>query len=233
MVTALCIPEAVIPLPPFFCGSDYLWKHVLKPDDSAKPLKVMLVDDHPERVSMVEESLWSSGFDVIAVIPSATGLLFQIQQHSPDVVLMDLDSPDRDVLESLAIINHHNPTPVVMFTQQDDPDYINQAVSAGISTYLVGDINPERVKPIINVALAQFRSFQHLRNELASTQVQLEDRKLIEQAKGLIMAHKKISEDEAHRLLTRLAMDANQRLPEVAKTVLATLSPKANRKEKP
>ena len=142
------------------------------------------------------------------------------------MVLIDLESPDRDVLESLAIISHHNPTPVVMFTQQDDPDYIRQAVTAGISTYLVGGINPDQVKPIIDVAIAQFRAFQSLRDELHSTRAQLEERKLIEQANWLLMAHQKIGENEAHRLLTKLAMDTNQRLPAVAKTVLATLSSK-------
>lgn len=200
-------------------------------DATPAALRVMLVDDNPQRATMVEERLWASGFEVILVIPSAAGLLFQIEQNRPDVVLMDLESPDRDVLESLAIINHHNPTPVVMFTQQDDPEYIRQAVTAGISTYLVGDINPDQVKPIIDVAMAQFRAFQGLREELHSTRAQLDDRKLIEQAKGLLMTHKKISEDEAHRLLTKLAMDTNQRLPAVAKTVLATLSPQGKRKD--
>lgn len=199
--------------------------------DTPPALRVMLVDDNPQRATMVEERLWAAGFDVILVIPSAAGLLFQIEQNRPDVVLMDLESPDRDVLESLAIINHHNPTPVVMFTQQDDPDYIREAVTAGISTYLVGDINPDQVKPIIDVAMAQFRAFQGLREELLSTRAQLDDRKLIEQAKGLLMSHKKISEDEAHRLLTKLAMDTNQRLPAVAKTVLATLSLQGKRKD--
>src|SRR5690606_28310134 len=192
----------------------------------------MLVDDNPERAQLVEERLWNCGYEVVSVIPSATGLLFQIEQHSPDVVLIDLQSPDRDVLESLAIVNHHNPRPVVMFTQQDDPDYINQAVNAGISTYLVGDIDPAHVKPIIDVALAQFRAFQSLRNELNSTRVQLEDRRVIEQAKGLLMAHQKMTEEEAHRMLNKLAMDNNQRLPDVARTVLATLSPKGGGKTK-
>lgn len=199
--------------------------------DTPPALRVMLVDDNPQRATMVEERLWACGFDVILVIPSAAGLLFQIEQNRPDVVLMDLESPDRDVLESLAIINHHNPTPVVMFTQQDDPEYIKEAVTAGISTYLVGDINPDQVKPIIDVAMAQFRAFQGLREELLNTRAQLDDRKLIEQAKGLLMAHQKISEDEAHRLLTKLAMDTNQRLPAVAKTVLATLSLQVKRKD--
>lgn len=194
--------------------------------DSPQSVRVMLVDDNPARAQLVEEQLWACGYQVVAVIPSATGLLFQVEQHSPDVVLIDLESPDRDVLESLAIVNHHNPRPVVMFTQEEDPDYINQAVNAGISTYLLGGINAEHVKPVIDVAIAQFRSFQALREQLHSTQLQLEDRKLVEQAKGLLMAFQKLSEEEAHRLLNKLAMDNNQRLVDVAKTVLVTLSPK-------
>lgn len=199
--------------------------------DSVAPLRVMLVDDNPERAAMVEERLWASGFEVILVIPSAAGLLFQIEKNHPDVVLMDLQSPDRDVLESLAIINHHNPTPVVMFSREDDPDYIRQAVSAGISTYLVGGIDPDQVKPVIDVAMAQFRAFQSLREELQSTRAQLEDRKLIDQAKKLLMTHRKLDEDSAHRLLTKLAMDSNQRLPVVARTVITTLSPAPSRKD--
>ena len=205
---------------------------MLNTENSKPPARVMLVDDRPERAQLVEERLWAAGYEVVAVIASAKGLLFQIQQHAPDVILIDIESPDRDVLESLAVVNHHNPRPVVMFTQQDDPDYIEQAVNAGISTYLVGGINPELVKPVIDVAIAQFRSFQTLRAELHDTRVQLEDRKLIEQAKGLLMAYQQLSEDAAHRMLTRLAMDANQRLPDVAKTVLATLSPKGKGKSR-
>ncbi len=193
-------------------------------------VRVMLVDDHRDRAHRVEETLWENGYQVVAVIPSAAGLLYQIEQHSPDVVLIDLESPDRDVLESLSIVSRHNPRPVVMFSEQDDPDYINEAVHAGISTYLLGGINPDQVKPVIDVALAQFRSFQSLRDELDSTRTQLQDRKLIEQAKGLLMAHRRISEPEAHRLLNRLAMDSNQRLVEVAETVLATLSTRSGGK---
>lgn len=192
----------------------------------------MLVDDNPERGQLVEERLRVSGYEVVAVIPSATGLLFQINQHSPDVVLIDLESPDRDVLESLAIVNHHNPRPVVMFTQEEDPLYISQAVNAGISTYMVGGINAEHVKPVIDVAIAQFKSFQALRTQLSDTMTQLEDRKVIEQAKGLLMAFQKLSEEEAHKMINKLAMDNNQRLADVARTVLATLSPKGKGKKK-
>lgn len=188
------------------------------------PIRVMLVDDHADRAQRVEEHLQAAGFDVLSIISSAAGLLYQIEQQRPDVVIIDLQSPDRDVLESLAIVNHHNPTAMVMFANEEDPHYIREAFAAGISTYLTEGLNPARVRPIIEVAMAQFRAFQNLRNELHSARTELEDRTLIEKAKGLLMAQKRISENEAHQLLTKMAMDNNQRLRNVARTVVATLS---------
>jgi response regulator NasT len=192
---------------------------------TAHVARVMLVDDDPDRARVVEARLWACGYEVVAVIGSAADLLVQIDRHLPDLILMDLASPDRDVLESLSIVTRHNPRPVVMFTQQDDPAYIELAVEAGISTYLVGDIDPALVKPVIDVAMAQFRSFQRLREELDSTRTELEDRKVIEQAKGLLMAYRSVAEDDAHRMITKLAMDTNRRLPDVARSLLASLSP--------
>ena len=202
----------------------------MKVDKPSAPIRVMLVDDHCERAQLVEDGLVSAGFEVISVITSAAGLLFQIEQHRPDVVIIDLQSPDRDVLESLAIVNQHNPTAMVMFGQEDDPDYIRHAVSAGISTYLTDGINPTRVRPIIEVAMAQFRSFQGLREELDTARAQLQSRSLVEKAKSLLMKQKNLNENEAHQLLTKLAMDNNQRLGDVAHTVVTTLSAFETRK---
>lgn len=202
----------------------------MKVDKPSAPIRVMLVDEHCERAQLVEDGLLSAGFEVISVITSAAGLLFQIEQHRPDVVIIDLQSPDRDVLESLAIVNQHNPTAMVMFGQEDDPDYIRHAVSAGISTYLTDGINPTRVRPIIEVAMAQFRSFQGLREELDTARAQLQSRSLVEKAKSLLMKQKNLNENEAHQLLTKLAMDNNQRLGDVAHTVVTTLSAFETRK---
>ena len=199
-------------------------------DQPYAAIRVMLVDDHAERAQLVEDGLVNAGFEVISVITSAAGLLYQIAQHRPDVVIIDLQSPDRDVLESLAIVNQHNPTAMVMFGQEDDPDYIRHAVSAGISTYLTDGINPARVRPVIEVAMAQFRSFQDLREELVTARAQLESRSLIEKAKVLLMKQKNLNENEAHQLLTKLAMDNNQRLGDVAHTVVSTLSAFETRK---
>ncbi|MGK0498979.1 MAG: response regulator NasT, partial [Oceanicoccus sp.] len=103
-------------------------------------VSVMLVDDLPERATRVAEKLRLEGFDVISQLASPAGLLFQIEQHQPDVILIDLQSPGRDVLDSLSIINQHNPVPVVMYSQEGDAKYIEQAVDAGVSAYLMGDV---------------------------------------------------------------------------------------------
>ncbi len=188
------------------------------------PIRVMLVDDDPGRAQQVEAHLQAAGCEVLSSISSAAGLLFQIEQHRPDVVLIDLQSPGRDMLESLAIVNRHSPTAMVMFAEEDDPGFIREAVAAGVSTYVTQGLNPTRVRPLIDVAMAQFRSFQGLRDELHSARTQLEDRLLIDKAKRLLMRQQRLDENAAHQLLTRLAMDNNQRLRDVAQTVIATLS---------
>ncbi|MBT5105088.1 MAG: ANTAR domain-containing protein [Porticoccaceae bacterium] len=184
----------------------------------------MLVDDVPQRSVRVAEKLTGDGFDVIARLPSAAGLLFQIEQQKPDVILIDLQSPGRDMLESLSVINIHNPTPVVMFSEEEDPSYIEEAVDAGVTAYMVGGVEAERVKPVIDVAMAQFKSFQALRQALDSTRTQLESLSVIDRAKSLLMQQHSVSEDKAHKLLRTLSMDTNQSLPQAAESVIKILS---------
>jgi response regulator NasT len=191
---------------------------------SDKPLRIMLVDDDAERASSLEESLRVLGFEVLSIVASTSALLFQIEQNRPDVVLIDLKFPGRDILESLTLVNHHNPTAMVMFSQADDPEYIRQAFQAGVNTYLTEGLEAAKVKPIIDVALAQFNSFQTLRDELKLAKSQLQDEKTLGQAKAMLMQQKKLDENEAHLMLKRLAMNNNLNLVEVAKTVVATLS---------
>lgn len=188
-----------------------------------RPLHVMLVDDQPERSAMVEKVLTDAGFNVISAIPSCTGLLFQMEQHQPDIILIDLDSPDRDVLDSLTIINTHNPKPVVMFSREDDPDFISKAVQSGVTAYQLDSINPAKVKPVIDLAMAQFKAFQSLREELDSAKTQLADRKIIERAKGLLMRIHKVDEEDAYATLRSLAMENNQRLAATAQSVVTML----------
>jgi two-component system, response regulator / RNA-binding antiterminator len=194
-----------------------------KPNDP-KPLRIMLVDDDPRRATAVEESLRASGHEVLSIISSTPALLYQIDQHRPDVVLIDIRFPGRDVLESLAVVNRHNPTPMVMFAEEQDPSYIQEAFAAGVSTYLMEGINPTKVKPVIDVALLQFRNYQALKEELSETREELEIQKKLARAKALLMKQKRIDEDAAHRLLLQMAMDNNLKLGDVARMVVATLS---------
>lgn len=184
------------------------------------PIKIMLVDDHLERAASVEEKLTSAGFIVLCRLPTTTGLLHQIEQHQPDMVLIDLQSPGRDVLESLSVLSHHNPKPVVMFTEEDDPAYIEAAVDAGVTAYLMDELNPKRVKPIIDLAIAQFKSYQSLRQALDEAQRKLANQSIIEKAKVLLMKKHNIDENKAHKTLRTLSMDTNQSLPDAAKSVI-------------
>ncbi len=193
-------------------------------DDDTTSLGVMVLDDHPERAAMVERSLVESGFRVVSLLASSSGLLHQIEAHRPDVIVIDLESPDRDVLESLAIVSAHNPTPIVMFSENDDPEFVRQAVGAGVTAYQGDGLNPAMVKPIIEVAMAQFRSFDILRRELLQTRGELEEHKLIEAAKRRLSEHRGIDAEEAYALMRRLSMNTNKRLVEIAETIVATMS---------
>jgi len=184
------------------------------------PIKIMLVDDHFERAASVEEKLSAAGFIVLCRLPTTAGLLHQIEQHQPDMVLIDLQSPGRDVLESLSVLNNHNPKPVVMFTEKDDPAYIEAAVDAGVTAYLMDELNPKRVKPIIDLAIAQFKSYQSLRQALDEAQRKLASQSIIEKAKTVLMKKHNIDENKAHKTLRTLSMDTNQSLPDAAKSVI-------------
>ncbi|MEX2130695.1 MAG: ANTAR domain-containing protein, partial [Pseudohongiellaceae bacterium] len=143
-------------------------------------------------------------------------------QLRPDVVLIDLQFPGPDILESLAVVNDHNPVPMVMFSQENNPETIREAFRAGVSTYLLEGIHPDKVKPIIDVALEQFNAWQALRRELVTARLQLEDQKLLLRAKALLMQQRSLDEEGAHRLLTRMAMDNNLKLGDMARTVIAS-----------
>ncbi len=186
-------------------------------------MRVMLVDDQEERAEFVERSLLERGYQVVARLPSASGLLYQMSQHQPDIVIIDLESPGRDVLESLAIVNAHNPSPVVMFSAEDDPAFIQQAVAAGVSGYHTHGFQPDRVKPVIDVAIAQFQSFQALRHELNETRTRMDAQHVVARAKELLQRQRSMSESQAHRALQKLAMDAGISLPEAAASILNLL----------
>ncbi|PMR72525.1 ANTAR domain-containing response regulator [Billgrantia endophytica] len=195
------------------------------------PLNVLLVDDEVVRAAMVEEALVAEGHRVICRLTSPASLNEMVARHQPDVVIIDMESPDRDTLDSMALLNRENPRPVVFFADQHDPDTLQAALKAGVSAYVVDGLLPGRVKAIIEVAIARFDAFQSMRHELEKTRNQLTERKRIERAKGLLMKHQDCDEEQAYRMLRKLAMDRSQRIAEVADSVidiLERLSPRSS-----
>ncbi|WP_251308429.1 ANTAR domain-containing response regulator [Halomonas sp. NCCP-2165] len=186
-------------------------------------LKILLVDDEVVRAAMVEEALTHEGHQVICRLTSPASLNEMVVRHAPDVVIIDMESPDRDTLDSMALLNRENPRPVVFFADQHDPDTLQAALKVGVSAYVVDGLVPGRVKPIIEVAIARFDAFQSLRRELDKTRSQLSERKRIERAKGLLMKHQNTDEEQAYRMLRKLAMDRGQRIAQVADNVIDIL----------
>lgn len=197
------------------------------------PLRLILVDDDSDRAALVEGSLQQAGFNVVAVLPTASGLLFQMAQQNPDVVIIALDSPDRDVLESLSIASCHNPRPVVMFSDSGDQSFIAAAIRAGVTAYQVEDINPSRAKAAIDVARAQFSAFDNLQQELERTRRELAARKTVDRAKGLLMSRHQVSEEKAYSTLRKLAMNSNSSLADTADKVITMLENTGDSGSKP
>lgn len=187
----------------------------------SKPLTVMLVDDQPARAALLEQALLDHSYKVIARLSSAEGLAGQVASLQPDVIIIDIESPDRDTLEHMASLHRDNPRPVVMFAEEGDTSSIERAMRAGVSAYVVDGLNPARVKTIVDVAVARFREFQALRRELEETRTQLADRKQIDRAKGLLMKQRGLDEQQAYNAMRKMAMDRGQRLAEVASNIIA------------
>lgn len=187
----------------------------------SKKLNVTIIDDDSSRAIILEKALEDSGYVVIAVLRSSDNLLKHIEQQQPDVIIVDLESPNRDSLESMRIVTQHNPKPIVMFTNDADDKMISEAINAGVSAYVVDGFNESRIQPIMNVAIARFREFQALRSELEQTKSSLEERKVVEKAKGIVMAQRQCNEDEAYQLIRKLSMDNNKRIIEIAEQIVA------------
>jgi len=184
-------------------------------------LKVMIVDEVVERAEALQRALARAGYEVIAYMPSAFDLHRQVGALQPDVIVIDTDSPDRDTLENLCVVSRDEPRPVVMFTHDGDSEKIRAATAAGVSAYVVDGMSADRIRPIIDAAVARFEQFQALKRELDDAEEKLADRKVIERAKGILMKSRNLSEEEAYRALRKQAMENNARLAEVARQVIA------------
>lgn len=184
-------------------------------------LKVMIIDHNPTRTVVLSEAVRELGHQVVAKLGPDADILREVHDQQPDVILIDMDLPDRDTLESMRLISSETPKPIVVFAEQSDSQTINEAISSGVSAYIVDGLDPRRLRPIMDVAIARFREHQALKSELETTRNQLAERKQIERAKGILMKAKGLDEAEAHAAMRKLAMDRNVRLAEVARMLIA------------
>ena len=187
---------------------------------SRRRLRVLLVDDSDERRASIAASLAEVGCDAIGFVCSQEDVLTRVQQSNPDVVIIDLESPGRDTLDSLQTVQSIAPRPIVMFTQDDDGATIARATRAGVSAYVVDGISKKRVRPILDAAIERFQQFRGLADELEKTRAQLEERKLVDKAKSILMKQRGMSEDEAYKALRSLAMNSNKRIADIADSIV-------------
>jgi response regulator NasT len=184
-------------------------------------MRILLIDDTAEKLGRLKAALTDAGFEVIEESGLVIDLPGRVEALCPDVILIDSESPGRDVLEQVVLVSRDQPRPIVMFTDEQDPGVMRQAIRSGVSAYIVAGIQSERLQPILDVAMARFESDQALRAELQAREAQLAERKRIELAKGLLMKMKTCNEEEAYTLMRRQAMSRQQKLIQVAEQVIA------------
>lgn len=183
-------------------------------------LKIVIVDESPIRSAILEDGLREAGFMHVERIADTHNLLARIYAIDPDVILIDLENPSRDVLEQMFIMSRAVKRPVAMFVDQSDSASIQAAVDAGVSAYIVDGLKKERVTSILDLCISRFNAFAHLQGELDRAKGALEERKVIDRAKGVLMKAKNYSEEQAYALLRKTAMNENKKIIEIAQSVV-------------
>jgi response regulator NasT len=183
-------------------------------------LKIVIVDANPIRAAILQDGLKEAGHVNVTRIEDTTGLLARIYAIDPDVILIDLENPSRDVLEQMFQVSRAVKRPVAMFVDQSDTASIQASVDAGVSAYIVGNLQKERIKTIMDLCISRFNAFSRLQGELERARSALEDRKVIDRAKGILMKAKNLNEEEAYALLRKTAMNENKKIADVAQSVI-------------
>ena len=183
-------------------------------------LTVAVIDPSPARAAILEEGLRASGVDRVVVLPDGPDLQARVAGLKPDVIVVHLESPSRDVLEQMSGLSRQAERPVAMFVDRSDMPMMQAAVDAGISAYVVDGLQPQRIRSILDIAILRFNAFARLQRELDEARSELADRKLIERAKVILMTRKGMSEDEAYKLLRRQAMNEKRKIVDIARAIV-------------
>ncbi len=183
-------------------------------------MKVLLADDDPERAGAVARVLAADPAVTVLRLAPGAWLADAVAAHAPDVVLVDMARPDRDALDGIRHVATHTPSPIVLFVDQDDPAFMEEAISAGVSSYNVLGLPPPDVKPILRAAAALFRRHHQTQQGLRQAESRLEERSAIDRAKAILIRERRVDEPEAYRWLRRQAMASGRRIADVAREVL-------------
>lgn len=183
-------------------------------------LKIVIVDESPIRAAILEDGLREAGFTQVLRLNETANLLARVYAVDPDVILIGLENPSRDVLEQMFQVSRVVKRPIAMFVDQSDTASIQASVDAGVSAYIVGGLQKDRIKHILDLCISRFNAFSRLQSELERTKTALEERKVIEKAKGILMKVKNLSEEDAYALLRTTAMNEKKKIADVAQSVI-------------
>jgi response regulator NasT len=173
-----------------------------------------------ERSRSLRIGLLENGYNIVAVLPADLFLPDRLAQIQPDMIIVDAESQARDTLEHVVMATREARRPIVLFTNDEDTTHVGAAIAAGVAAYVVAGMAPERVKPVLDVAMARFQHEERLRRELADVRTELSDRKVIDRAKGLLIRRHGLTEEEAYGRLRKTAMDKGMKLAEVAQRLI-------------
>src|SRR6478752_4868374 len=183
-------------------------------------LAVLVIDENRIRASIIEAGLREAGHDRVTLVHDVAGIARRIAEINPDVIVIDLENPNRDMLENMFQLSRAVKRPIAMFVDRSDSASIEAAIDAGVSAYIVDGLKRERVKPILDMAVSRFNAFSRMTRELEEARSELENRKLIDRAKGILMATRGLSEADAYALLRNTAMNQNRKISEIAESLI-------------
>jgi len=187
---------------------------------AAGPLTILVIDENRIRASIIEAGLRDAGHQHVTVVHDVTGIAGRIAQIEPDVIVIDLENPNRDMLENMFQLSRAVKRPIAMFVDRSDSASIEAAIDAGVSAYVVDGLRKDRVKPILDMAISRFNAFSRMARELEEARSELENRKVIDRAKGILMKSRGLSEEAAYALLRKTAMNQNRKIAEIAQSLV-------------
>lgn len=183
-------------------------------------LSILVIDANPDRARIVETGLVEAGYAKVMTIQATANLTARIQAVAPDVVIIDLENPDRDTLEAMFQVSRAVQKPIAMFVDRSDQSAMAAAVAAGVSAYVVDGLKKERIQPIVEMAVMRFHAFDKLRRERDEALTALADRKVIDKAKGILMRQKALDEEQAYALMRKTAMKHGRKIADIAQSVV-------------